>query len=214
MSIKRFDFRILLGGGLILLGGLQFLEQFGLLRGASGWFWALALGLVGAFFMRTFFQNMRSNWWAVIPAFALFGMAADTILPESFSDFGGMFFLGALGLAFLTIYGADRSRWWAIIPGGVLLTLAVVTVVDNSLLANSDGSGSVFFIGLGLTFLLVALLPNPIANTRWAYIPAAVLVLIGAFAASTAVAGLSNYIWPLALIAVGLGLIGGFFLKK
>ncbi|MDX9991079.1 MAG: hypothetical protein RBS68_03415 [Anaerolineales bacterium] len=214
MSIKRFDFRILLGGGLILLGGLQLLEQVGLLKGASGWFWALALALVGVFFMRLFVQNMRSNWWAVIPAFAVFGMAADTIVPENLSIFSGMFFLGALGLAFWTIYGADHSRWWAIIPGGVLLTLAAVNVFDNFLPANSEGSESVFFIGLGFTFLLVALLPNPLTDTRWAYIPAAALVLIGAFVASTAVAGLANYIWPLALIGVGLGLIGGFFLKK
>jgi hypothetical protein len=29
-----------LGGGLMLLGGLLFLEQFGLLQGAAGWFWS------------------------------------------------------------------------------------------------------------------------------------------------------------------------------
>ncbi len=212
--MKRFDFRVLLGGGLMLLGGLLFLEQFGLLQGAAGWFWAAVLTLIGAAFVRLFFQNMRSNWWAVIPAFALFGMAADTILPESLSGFGGMFFLGAIGLAFWTIYATDRSRWWAIIPGGVLVTLAGVSVLDNFLPGDSNGGGSVFFIGLGLTFLLVALLPNPSADTRWAYIPAAVLVLMGAFVGSAATAGLANYVWPVALIAVGLGLIGGFFLKK
>lgn len=210
--MKRFDFRVVLGGGLMLLGGLLFLEQFGLLHGAAGWFWALILAGIGAIFARLFFENMRSNWWAVIPAFALFGMAADSILPEKFSGWGGAFFLGAIGLAFWTVYLTDRSRWWAIIPGGVLVTLAVVSVVDDVL--RFDANGSIFFIGLGLTFLLVALLPNPITDTRWAYIPAAVLVLMGAFVGSTATAGLANFVWPVALIAVGLGLIGGFFLKR
>jgi hypothetical protein len=212
MNIKKLDFRILLGGGLMLLGGLLFLEQFGLLQGASGLFWGAVLVVVGAAFLRIFFQNMRSNWWAIIPAFALFGMAADSILPESFSGWGGVFFLGAIGLAFLTVYAVNRSHWWAIIPGGVLLTLAVVSVVDDLLV--TEASGSIFFIGLGLTFLLVALLPNPVTDTRWAYVPAAVLVLFGAFVGSSAAAGLVNYVWPVALIAVGLGLIGGFFLKK
>jgi hypothetical protein len=211
--MKRFDFRVLLGGGLMLLGGLLFLEQFGLLKGVAGMFWGAVLAVVGAAFMRVFFQNMRTNWWAVIPAFALFGMAADTILPERFSGWGGAFFLGAVGLAFWTIYFTDRSRWWAIIPGGVLVTLAVVSLADNFFVLEG-GNGSIFFIGLGLTFLLVALLPNPVADTRWAYIPSAVLVLMGAFVASSATAGLANYVWPVALIAVGLGLIGGFFIKK
>lgn len=209
---KRFDFRVLLGGGLLLLGGLLFLEEFGLLKGAAGWFWAAVLGVIGAGFLQFFFKNMRSNWWAVIPAFTLFGMAADNILPERFSGWGGAFFLGAIGLAFLIIYFSDRVRWWAIIPGGVLLTLATVTVVDDVMAL--EANGSIFFIGLGLTFLLVALLPTPATDTRWAYIPAAVLVLMGAFLGSTETAGLVEYVWPVALIAVGLGLIGGFFFKK
>lgn len=210
--MKRFDIRVLLGSGMLLLGGLLFLEQFGLLEGASGMFWGAVLAVIGALFMRIFFQNTRSNWWALIPAFALFGMAVDNFLPKQWEAWGGAFFLGGIGLAFLAIYVADRSRWWAIIPGGVLVTLGVVSVVDE--LVKMDGGGAVFFIGLGLTFLLVALLPNPITDTRWAYIPAAVLVLMGAFLGSTATAGLANYVWPVALIAVGLGMIGGFFIKK
>lgn len=210
--MKRFNFRVLLGGGLMLLGGLLFLEQFGPLKGAAGWFWAAMLAVIGGFFVSFFLQAPAKNWWAVIPAFALFGMAADSILPESLSDLGGMFFLGAIGLAFLLVYITDISRWWALIPGGVLVTLATVSVLDNVL--PGEGSGEVFFIGLGLTFLLVALLPNRGDDTRWAYVPAAALVLFGAFVGSNMVEGLAEYIWPAALIAVGLGLIVGFFLKK
>jgi hypothetical protein len=210
--MKKFNFHILLGGGLMLLGGLLFLEQFGLLQGAAGWFWAAVLAVVGGFFVSFFLQNPGRNWWAILPAFALFGMAADSILPASLDVFSGMFFLGAIGLSFWVIYVTDRSRWWAIIPGGVLLTLAAVSVLDNFL--PGEGSGGIFFIGLGLTFLLVALLPTPAADTRWAYIPAAVLVLFGAFVGTNVAQGLTEYIWPVALMIVGLGLIVGFFLKK
>jgi hypothetical protein len=207
--MKKFDFRILLGGGLLLLGGLLFLEEFDLLTGVAGWFWAAILFVGGAAFMSFFFKRPQGNWWAVIPAFALFGMAADTVLPGIWS---GVVFLGALGLAFWAIYATDRSRWWAIIPGGILLTLATVSFFDDRL--GGDASGGIFFIGLGITFLLVALLPNPTTDTRWAYIPAALLVLFGAFVGSSAAASLGNYIWPAALIAVGVGLIAGFFLKR
>jgi len=210
--MKRFDIRVLLGGGLMLLGGLLFLEQFNLLQGASGLFWGVVLAVLGAFFLRVFFQQPGSNWWALLPAFALFGMAVDNFLPERWEAWGGLFFLGGIGLAFWAIYFTDRSRWWAIIPGGVLLTLGVTGVLDDFL--KMDGSGGVFFMGLGLTFLLVALLPNPVTNTRWAYIPAAVLVLMGALVGSREMAGLANYVWPLALIVVGLGLIAGFFIRK
>jgi hypothetical protein len=210
--MKKFNFRILLGGGLMFLGGLLFLEQFGLLKGAADWFWAAILAVIGGFFVSFFLQSPARNWWAIIPAFALFGMAADSILPASLDVFSGMFFLGAIGLAFWVIYASDRSRWWAIIPGGVLLTLAAVSVLDNFL--PGEGSGGVFFIGLGLTFLLVALLPNQGEDTRWAYVPAAILVLFGAFVGTNVAQGLAEYIWPVALMIVGLGLIVGFFLKK
>ena len=207
--MKRFDFRILLGGGLLLLGGLLFLEEFGLLTGVAGWFWAAILVVIGVAFMSFFLKRPSSNWWAVIPAFALFGMAADTVLPGIWS---GSVFLGALALAFWAIYVTERSRWWAIIPGGVLTTLAVLNGVET--MVSEDASGGIFFIGLGITFLLVALLPNPVTDTRWAYIPAALLVLFGAFVGSSAAANLNSYIWPVALIAVGLGLIAGFFFKR
>ncbi len=69
-----------------------------------------------------------------------------------------------------------------------------------------SAAGGVFFLGLGLTFVLVGLLPSPQGKMGWAFIPAAVLlvmgiVLIGAFTA------LTNYVWALALIAIGIWLL-------
>lgn len=212
--MKRFDVRMVFGLGLMLLGGLMLLEKFGILRGASSLFWGAAFWVGAAYFLYIFVKNPQGTWWAIIPAMALLGMGASAILPHVFSGLGGGIFLGALGVAFFIIYATDRSRWWGIIPGGVLLTLAVVSVLADSDTFNAFGSGSIFFVGLALTFLLVALLPNPFGKMQWAYIPAAVLFIMGAVLGSTSTAGLADYVWPVALIIVGLLVIFGFFYKR
>lgn len=212
--LRRVDFRSLFGAGLVLLGGLMLLEKFGILRGASSLFWGAALWVGAAYFFYVFAQSPQGRWWAIIPAMALLGMGGSAILPLVFSGLGGGVFLGALGVAFLIVYLTDRSRWWGLIPGGVLLTLAVISVVDEAPAFRALDSGSLFFLGLGLTFLLVALLPNPSGSMQWAYIPAVVLLLMGAFLGSSATAGLADYVWPVALILAGLLVVFGFFYKR
>ena len=209
--MRRYDFRTLFGGGLILLGGLMLLERFGILRGAASLFWGVALLMGALYFLYDFLRNPRGHWWAVIPGMALLGMAGAAILPRVFSGLGGGIFLGALGLAFIIIYLADHSRWWGLIPGGVLLTLALVSSLEKTSWVDN---GSLFFFGLGLTFALVALLPNPFGKMQWAYIPAGVLVLMGALLASRSTAPLADYVLPAALIILGLAVILRFFIKK
>jgi hypothetical protein len=109
-------------------------------------------------------------------------------------------FLGGLGLGFLAIYFAGHERWWAIIPGGVLLTLGITSVMTD--VYGVIDSGGVFFAGLGLTFVLVALL----AKMKWAFIPAAVLLLLGFFLGVPFV-GVMGYIWIGILILAGAILI-------
>ena len=209
--MRRFDVRTFFGVGLIVLGGLMLLERFGLVQGAASIFWGAALLLAAAYCLYIFAQSPKSRWWAIIPAMALLGMAGSAILPRFFSGLGGGVFLAALGLAFFIVYFTDHSRWWGIIPGGVLLTLAVVASLN---LSNPINTASLFFAGLGLPFLLVAPLPNPVGDMRWAYIPAVVLVLMGALLGIQPTAGLVDYVWPSALIIVGLVVLFNFFFKK
>jgi hypothetical protein len=212
--MKRFDLRMVFGLGLMLLGGLMLLERFGILRGASSLFWGAAFLVGAAYFLYIFFQSPQGRWWAIIPAMALLGMGGSAILPRVFSGLGGGIFLGALGIAFFVVYATNHSRWWGIIPGGVLLTLALVSSLADFDRFNALGSGSIFFVGLALTFLLVALLPNPYGRMQWAYIPAVVLFIMGAVLGSTSTAGLADYVWPVALIIVGIMVIFGFFYKR
>lgn len=65
--------------------------------------------------------------------------------------------------------------------------------------------GAIFFLGPGLTFLLVRFLPGP-EDRRWALYPAFFLILAG-LALGSRFFGLSSYFWPAVLILVGLSLI-------
>ena len=138
----------------------------------------------------------------MIPGLILAGIGVLILLPDSLEDLGGAFFLGAIGLSFWFVYLSGRDRWWAIIPGGVLFTLALVSALPERLLGGVD-SGGVFFLGLALTFLLVALL----ANMRWAYWPAGALGVFGAFLFFQSQVYLLSYIAAAALIVVGVFII-------
>jgi hypothetical protein len=64
----------------------------------------------------------------------------------------------------------------------------------------------VFFVGLALTFLLVALL----ARMRWAYYPALALGVIGLFSL-LAIGGIANFVWAGILVIAGVYLIIRYF---
>ncbi|MGZ6316664.1 MAG: hypothetical protein ACXWNQ_05340 [Anaerolineales bacterium] len=204
--MKQISFRIWIGAGLVLLGMLMLLERFGLFRGITNYFWGLLFLAGGAYFLYRFANNMRGEWWAVIPGSALIGLGLQSFVPGVLGDWSGFLFLGALGLGFFAVYFTDRERWWAIIPGGVLVTLGLTSALGD--VFGVSETGGFFFLGLGLTFLLVAVL----ASLQWAWIPGVVLLVLGAVIGTPFVGSL-NYVWPAALILGGLLLIFQFARK-
>ncbi len=205
--MKSLDTRILIGAGLILLGALMLLERIGLFRAVVEVFWGLLFLVAAGYFLYRFIGDPRGQWWAAIPGFALAGLGAEVLLPPVLGDWGGVFFLGALGIGFFAVYLSERSRWWAIIPGGVLVTLAFITFLSDRL--GVAQTGGFLFIGLGVTFLLVAAL----ASMQWAYIPGIILLVLGA-AVGTLNAGAFSYVWPATLVLAGILLILQFVRKK
>lgn len=204
-------------GILLVFGGLFFLFQLsGLFSSTFGLVWSslgTAVFAIGsAAFLTAFLSSPKANWWAAIPGFTLFGLfiAAVADYFGSFAaDLSGGFFLASIGIGFLAVYLFNRELWWSIIPFGVMTTLGTVAVSDE--LASrwewsNFESGGIFFIGLGLTFLLVALLPSGEESTRWAFIPAAVLLVMGVMIGVNLEA-LTKYVWPLALIGAGAYLV-------
>ncbi len=202
--MKNLDFRILIGGALVVLGALMLLQRIGFFPGLLEVFWGVIFLAGAAFFLWRFGSDPAGEWWSAIPGFALGGLAGEILVPSALGDWHGLLFLGALGLGFWAVYAASRERWWAIIPGGVLVTLGIIAVLTRKL--GVQDTGPVLFLGLGITFLLVAIL----ARMRWAYIPGILLLVLGALL-GTAFATAFNYVWPVILILSGLLLIWQFF---
>lgn len=196
--MKRFDFRILIGAVLVLGGILMLLDQTGILRGATLLFWSGILAIGAALFLYWFFSE-RSRWWAAIPGFTLAGMAASSVLLDRLG-WGGLAVLGGIGVGFWAVYLRDRRSWWAIIPGGVMLTLGVISAMTEAY--RVVDTGGVLFVGLGITFLLVGFL----ANLKWSYIPAAVMLLLGILL-GTPFVGLFQFVWIGVLLVAGVLLI-------
>ncbi len=196
--MKRFDYRILIGAALILGGILMLLDKTGILKGAGSYFWAGVLAIAAGLFLFWFFSD-RSKWWAAIPGFTLAGMAVSALLMDA-PGWSGLATLGGIGVGFWAVYFRERSHWWAIIPGGVLLTLGLTSALTEAF--NIIDTGGVFFVGLGITFLLVGLL----ARMKWAYIPAAVLLLLGFFL-GTPFVGALEYAWIGILMIAGIVLV-------
>jgi hypothetical protein len=203
--MKRIDFRIPLGILLIFASLLGVLELAGILKDASSLFWSIALGLGAAAFLVLFFTR-GENWWAAIPGFTLAGASASAFLPDRWG-WSGLAMLGGIGLGFWAVYLAERRRWWAIIPGGVLVTLGFVSLASDHF--GLLETGSILFMGLGITFLLVGVL----ARQTWAYIPATVLLILGL------VSGVQDtfpvlIIWVIVLILAGGLMIFNALSKK
>jgi len=201
--MKSIDGRIAWGLLLVAAGVLFLLENLGVFE-VSGLFFAVLLGAAGVVFLAMVIAN-RSNWWAVIPGLILVYLGAmialDSLITNFSGIYGGAAFLAVIGLSFWIVYFMNRSYWWAVIPGGVMVTLALVAGLSE--LVPGDYLGGTFFLGLGLTFGLVAILPTPGGRMHWALIPGGILFLMGIIitAVSTRFA---NLVWPVALILAGL----------
>lgn len=199
-----------LWGILLICAGIVFLLQnLGWFGGFGDLIWTGLFGIGGLLFIYLFLSHRTEQWWAAIPGFTLLGLAAVTFLdnfgPAFVGRLTGSVFLGSIGLGFVMIYLANQRMWWAIIPGGVMTTLAIVAGVDELHLRSfgSFDSGGIFFFGLGLTFLVLGLLSQRTGERlTWAFIPAAVLIIMGILI-GTNWENLINIVWPAVLIAIG-----------
>ena len=151
-------------GFVFLLQNLGVFDIFGLVP-ESLWtlFWIGVFGSAGALFLVGLWLN-RDNWWMAIPGFVLLGLSGTIFAEEILTGFpfGGSIFLGSIGMAFITVYAMNREHWWAIIPGGVLFTLSAVAGLDE---VTGWENGGIFFLGLAITFAVVALTPT--SRAKW-----------------------------------------------
>ncbi|MBL8078600.1 MAG: hypothetical protein JNM55_11605 [Anaerolineales bacterium] len=203
--MKRFDPQIVFGLLLLTGGALALLQTMGYLKNASDVFWGGMFIAIGLLFLSLL---VGGHWWSVFPGFTLLAIGVLIFLPDDIKNLGGLIFLGGIALSFWTAYvTAPRERWWALIPAGVLTTLAGITVAAERF--GEFETAGFFFLGLSATFLLVALL----AGMRWAYWPALVLGVMGVLGLAS-LFEIANYIWAVALIAVGGFLLFRYFSNR
>ncbi len=212
--LKIISSRLFWGLVLVIGGALLLLDTFGVFKGGD-LFWTVLSAIAGVLFLSVYFTN-HVHWWALIPGIIFLAIAAtvglNAFLPGfSAADLEGTIILGGFALSFIFVYLAEQRNWWAIIPAGVMATLAVVAVLDAG--TTRVASGGIFFLGLGLTFGLVAVLPTSVGQMRWAWIPAAILGIFGLLILLAAEAYI-NYVWPLALILAGLLLVIRSIVRK
>ena len=204
----------ILWGSILIIGGIALLLQNVYGIQLANIFWCVIFAFGGLIFLGVFLAN-RENWWALIPGFVLISigvmLALEWMVPELNSDLGGFIVLAGIALAFFIIYLFDNARWWAIIPGGVLATVAVFVLLEN--IWTGFGGPGVFFVGLGLTFFLLAIVPTPEGRMKWAWIPGVVLTIVG-FVIIAVTEEVIVLLWPVALILLGLILIIRFFMSR
>jgi hypothetical protein len=198
---------------LIAVGVLLLLWTVGAIQVAdSGRLIGIIVGVLfalgGAVFIAVYLSNRPERWWALIPGFALLGVAFLILFGEMISpaELSGAIFMGFLALGFLVIYFTTRANWWAIIPGGVLLSVAAMIGATLVVGGDEERVVAVLFLGMAITFGIVYLLPTHEGRMRWAIFPASVL-LIMAVAFSVGTGSIVNYVWAAALIAGGVLLV-------
>ncbi|MEK6220768.1 MAG: hypothetical protein N2D54_00790 [Chloroflexota bacterium] len=209
--------RFILGIFLILGGGLLLLQSMGILSGnIENIIWSVVLGIGGIYFTIRFLKN-RNRWWWIIPGLTFIALAiinsAELFNFRFLEEFSDAILLASIGLSFFIVFFSNRINWWAVIPGGILLTLGFVTVSDKLVGKDFDTAG-IFFIGLGLTFFILFIIPTPIGRISWAMYPAIPLLLLGAFVGLGANEAIGDIIGPIAIVIVGLYLLISALRKK
>lgn len=206
--MRSYEPRLLAGILLIVLGVIFLLQTLAIIPSDLEYLWALIFGVAGLAFLYAFSRDRARAWWAAIPGFTLLGLAGvilvGTLGSRDVQPLGGALFLGTIGVSFLAVYASNRDFWWAIIPAGTLFTLALIAGLSNTF--EGEVMGSVFFFGLAATFAVLSLVPTQKGRMTWALIPAAILAIMGVLAFAT-MSRYAGYLWPVALILVGLYLL-------
>lgn len=202
---------VIVGFILVIIGSLLLLSNFEVIN--IDWKVVVGSGIaLGGLSLLAIFLLDRKQWWAIIPAMIIITLGALILLETLGSDIRNRFeplvIFGFIGLAFWMIYMNDNKHWWAIIPGGVLWSLGAAAFVTEGVMR----SEVIFFLGLGLTFLLLYLLPNPTEKIKWALVPAGIIAGIGLILSFSSGSWLS-YISPAILVVGGIGLLF-FALRK
>jgi len=211
MSKSKRSYSSWIWGGLLIALGLVFLaENLDLLGDWNAPVWSLILGAISLVFLVTFISD-RSQWWALIPGLVILGVAVAVFLAEQELVAGyvvATIILAGVGLPFLLIFLTDRKHWWALIPGMTMIGVAGAVFLEGIGVISDEAVGGLVVGGIALGFLFIYLIDR---QQWWALIPGGIMGTVAFF---LLVATVIEYVWPVALILLGLlllrsGLVGG-----
>ncbi len=208
--MKNTVWRALSGIVLILIGVVSILQVLNIIVIKEAWWGLFFAGLflfTGVLFLSVLIRD-RKNWWASIAGFTLLGLSAlmtASLINPSWERYGTFILFTGISLGFWVVCLINRQQWWAIIPAGITLSIAVSDLVEMTAAKQSlliTDSSALLLFGLAVTFFLVAILPAREFHTRWALIPAGVLLTVSLLNGLSATP-YSQFIWPVILIAAG-----------
>ena len=139
MKLQSKNQALVWGSLLIIFGVVGLVESF---TDLSTWAWVAILAATGLGIFGIYLRD-RSEWWPLIPAYALWAVAGLLALVELNvldGEFLATYVLSAIALPFLVVYLQNRAQWWALIPAYVLLAVAHLRLQD--LLKVHEGIGA------------------------------------------------------------------------
>ncbi len=200
---KRAYHSLIWGGLLIVLGLALIANNMGWLGDWNVPIWSLILGAFSLVFLVTYLGD-RTQWWALIPGLVILGIAVAVFLAEQdlvSGEIVATFILGGIGLPFLLIFVTDRRHWWALIPGMTMSGIALAVLLGGLELISGTAVAGIIVGGVSLGFLSIYLADR---EQWWALIPGGI---VGTVAFFLLMATVVEYVWPIALILLGLLLL-------
>jgi hypothetical protein len=177
---------------------------------------ALVLYSIGLPFLVVYLVR-RSRRWALIPAAVMLIIGTIPLTAGLFESIPlfrginpGLVPMVLFALPFYVVTFRWKSQWWALIPAGIFTSIALVVALtplfpENAYEDQNPILTGVLLLGFGLTFGLLWLRRRA-QPTDWAKYPAAGLLAAGLLA--VALGDIFLTWWPIALVVVGLILIG------
>jgi hypothetical protein len=193
---------------LIATGVLVLLQNTGIADGETGQVVStVVLAAVGIFFTALYFPDRRQWFWVAL-GLVLFSFALSNIVyfvPALDEFYRQVIIIGGVGISFLSIYLHNRMQWWAMFPAGLLISISASQLAEN-LLPSPEPSG-ILVLGLGLTFMVLYVVPTPVGRLKFALLPALILFVVSAVIVLGAPYNLSDYLLPGLILIAGVVLI-------